>query len=103
MSATRRIGARELLDTVLDEGSWVSWDAPPLSVAEPGSPYAADLASAAATGDHAPDRRERGEREGPDPPADHRAPPRSRRDREDRLRALESASAAAATSAPYTA
>ena len=41
MSATRRIGARELLDTVLDEGSWVSWDAPPLSVAEPGSPYAA--------------------------------------------------------------
>ena len=49
MSATRRIGARELLDTVLDEGSWVSWDAPPLSVAEPGSPYAADLASAAAT------------------------------------------------------
>ncbi len=48
MSATKRIGARDLLDTVLDAGSWVSWDTAPLSVADPGSPYAADLAAAAA-------------------------------------------------------
>ncbi len=47
-AAPRRIGARELLATVLDEGSWVSWDAPPLPVAEPGSAYAAELAEAAA-------------------------------------------------------
>ncbi len=47
MSATRRIGARELLSTVLDEGSWVCWDTPPPAVAEPGSEYAADLAAAA--------------------------------------------------------
>lgn len=43
-----RIGARELLETVLDPGSWVSWDRPPLTVAEPGSAYAAELAAAAA-------------------------------------------------------
>lgn len=39
--------ARQLIDTVLDAGSWVGWDAPPLQVAEPGSRYAAELAAAA--------------------------------------------------------
>jgi len=48
VGAGRRLGARELLDTVLDEGSWVSWDAPPLPVAPPGSSYAVELATAAA-------------------------------------------------------
>ena len=43
MGATRRLGARELLQTVLDEDSWVSWDAPPLSVAAADSGYAAEL------------------------------------------------------------
>jgi acyl-CoA carboxylase subunit beta len=47
VSAARRLGARELLDTVLDAGSWQSWDAAPLQVAEPGSGYAAELAAAA--------------------------------------------------------
>ncbi|MEI2731136.1 MAG: carboxyl transferase domain-containing protein [Dermatophilaceae bacterium] len=39
--------ARELIDTVLDPGSWRSWDGPPLPVAEFDSRYAADLAAAA--------------------------------------------------------
>lgn len=43
----RRLGARELLDTVLDDGSWTSWDGPPLAVARPGSEYEAELAAAA--------------------------------------------------------
>jgi acyl-CoA carboxylase subunit beta len=47
VSPGRRVGARELLDTVLDAGSWQSWDAPPLQVAEPGSTYAAELEAAA--------------------------------------------------------
>ena len=47
MITGRRVGARELLDTVLDADSWQSWDAPPLQVAEPGSAYAAELAAAA--------------------------------------------------------
>ena len=42
-----RPGARELLTTVLDAGTFVSWDAAPLAVAEPGSPYAAELEAAA--------------------------------------------------------
>ena len=42
----RRLGARELLDTVLDEGSWVSWDSAPVQPAPEGSPYAAELAGA---------------------------------------------------------
>ena len=37
VSPGRRLGARELLDTVLDAGSWQSWDAPPQQVAEPDS------------------------------------------------------------------
>jgi len=49
MGATRRLGAHELLQTVLDEDSWVSWDAPPLSVAAADSGYAAELTAAAAT------------------------------------------------------
>ncbi|MGE2714068.1 carboxyl transferase domain-containing protein [Mycolicibacterium litorale] len=45
-----RIGALELRDAVLDEGSFRSWDAPPLAVATSDS-YRADLAAAAeATG-----------------------------------------------------
>ena len=42
-----RPGARELLEGVLDAGTFVSWDEAPLDVAEPGSAYAAELASAA--------------------------------------------------------
>ncbi len=44
----RRLGARELFDAVLDEGSWHSWDGPPLAVAPEGGEYAAELAAAAA-------------------------------------------------------
>ncbi|MEI2764472.1 MAG: carboxyl transferase domain-containing protein [Dermatophilaceae bacterium] len=40
--------ARELIETVLDAGSWVGWDGPPLPVAQPDSRYAAELAAAAA-------------------------------------------------------
>jgi acetyl-CoA carboxylase carboxyl transferase subunit beta len=43
----RRVGARELLTAALDEGSWASWDGPPLRVADEDSPYAAELAAAA--------------------------------------------------------
>ncbi len=43
----RRPGARELLAAVLDAGTFVSWDAAPLLVAEPGSAYAAELEAAA--------------------------------------------------------
>lgn len=46
-SSRRRLGARELVDAVLDPGSWSSWDEPPLDVAEPNSRYAAELAAAA--------------------------------------------------------
>ena len=42
-----RPGARELLAAVLDAGTFVSWDAAPLAVAEPGSAYAAELEAAA--------------------------------------------------------
>ncbi|SEG41415.1 acetyl-CoA carboxylase carboxyl transferase subunit beta [Thermomonospora echinospora] len=41
-----RIGARELIDRILDAGSRTSWDAPPRPVAAPGSAYAAELAAA---------------------------------------------------------
>lgn len=48
MAATvRRLGAYDLVTSVLDEGTWHAWDGPPLSVAEPGSPYEAELAEAA--------------------------------------------------------
>lgn len=44
---TTRVGARELLRSLLDDGSLVSWDRPPVAV--PSSPvYAADLARARA-------------------------------------------------------
>ncbi|WP_433335311.1 carboxyl transferase domain-containing protein [Spirillospora sp. CA-294931] len=43
---TRRPGARELVRRVLDDGTWKSWDTPPLDVAEPGSAYAAELEAA---------------------------------------------------------
>ncbi len=46
-AGARRLGALELLSTVLDEGSWVSWDGPPLPVADEGSAYAVELAAAA--------------------------------------------------------
>jgi len=42
---TDRLSARQLIDLVLDEGSWVSWDTPP-SYGETGEAYAADLAKA---------------------------------------------------------
>jgi acetyl-CoA carboxylase carboxyl transferase subunit beta len=44
----KRLDARELVDRVLDSGSWVSWDAPPADPADPGSRYAEDLARARA-------------------------------------------------------
>ncbi|MGI5272809.1 carboxyl transferase domain-containing protein [Nonomuraea sp. CA-218870] len=37
-----------MIDTVLDEGSWRSWDVPPAEPAEPGSSYAEELAAARA-------------------------------------------------------
>ncbi|ETK32492.1 carboxyl transferase domain-containing protein [Microbispora sp. ATCC PTA-5024] len=43
-----RPDARGLIATVLDPGSWLSWDEPPADRAEPGSAYAADLAAARA-------------------------------------------------------
>src|SRR5690606_41698386 len=45
--AKRRIGARELLDALLDPGTFVSWDAPPIAVAQTGA-YRSALAEAAA-------------------------------------------------------
>ncbi|HHU11566.1 MAG TPA: acetyl-CoA carboxyl transferase [Intrasporangiaceae bacterium] len=47
-SRPRRPNSAELIAAVLDDGSWVSWDEPPLPVAEPGSAYAEALAAAAA-------------------------------------------------------
>lgn len=44
-SASRRLGARELIDLVLDEGSWQSWDSPP-DRSGAGEQYAAELAAA---------------------------------------------------------
>ncbi|MBF8187540.1 acetyl-CoA carboxylase carboxyltransferase subunit alpha/beta [Nonomuraea sp. K274] len=41
-----RPDARTLIETVLDRGSWKSWDAPPADPAEPGSSYADELAAA---------------------------------------------------------
>ena len=46
-SAPVRLGARELLGTVLDTDSWVGWDETPIQPAPPDSPYAAELAAAA--------------------------------------------------------
>ena len=43
----QRLGSRALIDAVFDEGSFRSWDAAPLVVAEPGSPYAVELDDAA--------------------------------------------------------
>ena len=34
----RRLGALELFDTVLDEGSWRSWDQAPVQPTAPDSP-----------------------------------------------------------------
>jgi acetyl-CoA carboxylase carboxyl transferase subunit beta len=41
-----RPDARTLIETILDRGSWKSWDAPPADPAEPGSSYADELAAA---------------------------------------------------------
>ncbi|MEU8246052.1 carboxyl transferase domain-containing protein [Nonomuraea sp. NPDC048916] len=43
-----RPDARTLIDTVLDKGSWTSWDVPPADPAAPGSSYADELAAARA-------------------------------------------------------
>jgi acetyl-CoA carboxylase carboxyl transferase subunit beta len=43
-----RLGARDLLDAVLDPCSWQSWDVTPQQVALPGTPYADELVAAAA-------------------------------------------------------
>jgi acetyl-CoA carboxylase carboxyl transferase subunit beta len=48
MTTVERLGARDLLDAVLDPGSWQSWDTAPQQVAAPGSPYADELVAAAA-------------------------------------------------------
>ncbi|HET7399572.1 MAG TPA: carboxyl transferase domain-containing protein [Intrasporangium sp.] len=45
--SARRLGAVELLTTVLDPGSWTSWDTAAAQPATAGSPYAAELATAA--------------------------------------------------------
>lgn len=42
-----RPGARDFIDALIDPGTWVCWDGPPLTVAEPGSRYAVELAAAA--------------------------------------------------------
>jgi acetyl-CoA carboxylase carboxyl transferase subunit beta len=47
MTRVERLGARALLETVLDPGSWQTWDVAPQQVAEPDSPYARELAAAA--------------------------------------------------------
>ncbi|MGW4802138.1 carboxyl transferase domain-containing protein, partial [Nonomuraea sp. NPDC004297] len=41
-----RPDARTLIETILDRGSWKSWDAPPADPAEPGSSYADELVAA---------------------------------------------------------
>jgi len=46
MTKVERLGARDLLDTVLDAGSWQSWDTKPQQVAAPGSDYAVELVAA---------------------------------------------------------
>ncbi|MEU7897858.1 carboxyl transferase domain-containing protein [Nonomuraea sp. NPDC049152] len=43
-----RPDARTLIETVLDRGSWKSWDTPPADPAEPGSSYAEELTAARA-------------------------------------------------------
>ncbi|NUR91351.1 MAG: acetyl-CoA carboxyl transferase, partial [Nonomuraea sp.] len=43
-----RPDARTLIETVLDRGSWKSWDAPPADPVGPGSSYADELAAARA-------------------------------------------------------
>jgi acetyl-CoA carboxylase carboxyl transferase subunit beta len=40
------LGARELIERVLDQGSWVSWDETPLELGPIPEQYAADLAAA---------------------------------------------------------
>ena len=45
-----RIGAVELRDAVLDDGSFTSWDIPPLNV-HPDASYAGELAAAETTED----------------------------------------------------
>ena len=42
----QRLGALELVTSVLDPGSWSGWDEPAPDVAPAGSPYAAELAAA---------------------------------------------------------
>lgn len=46
MTKVERLGARDLLETVLDAGSWQSWDTTPQQVAVPGSTYALELVDA---------------------------------------------------------
>lgn len=41
-----RAGALDLVQAVLDKGSWTCWDAEPVQVAQPGSDYAAELEAA---------------------------------------------------------
>ncbi|HYN30546.1 MAG TPA: carboxyl transferase domain-containing protein [Dermatophilaceae bacterium] len=45
---TARLGARDLIVTVLDDGSWESWDEPAAPLAQDDPRYAAELAAAAA-------------------------------------------------------
>lgn len=45
MATTKRLDARQLIDLVLDDGSWVSWDASPARVGV-SEQYAAELAAA---------------------------------------------------------
>ena len=43
---SERLGARVLLDRVLDPGSWISWDEPVSEPTDPDSPYGEELAAA---------------------------------------------------------
>ena len=47
MTRPRRPTTADLIEAVFDAGTYVSWDGPPIQVAEPGSTYAAELAAAA--------------------------------------------------------
>ena len=57
-----RLSAAELIDLVLDEGSWTSWDVPPVR-GEVVAEYAAELAAAQETQRR---RRVGADRRGPD-------------------------------------
>ena len=42
---TTRLSSRDLIELLLDDGRWQSWDTEPVELAEPGSEYADQLAA----------------------------------------------------------